>query len=347
MSAIHEKICTLRKNLGLTQEQLGAKLGISGQAVSKWEKGESMPDILLLPDLCCLLGITTDQLLQNTAAAAEPADNQDKIENTDSPVREFCRYARETGRNAAIVDAVSRLVGDTGDQSPYDNIIYSPDGIRINNRAGMGFAVSSRAFMDQMTAADPEKIAYFLRILTDPVCLRVLRCMSPDRAMTQEEIYHAMVHGQNSLPDAEDPYENLDEELREVLRKADSAKLSTSLIQRKCSVGYGKASAYITRLKEAGVIEPVPDSNYLYRVKTESENGGIDMNTITRVLLGFMKRNIICCEEDIEGKIGYLWNVNMAGVIMILAGCHAAGYGEKVDELPYNTFISRYPDTEL
>ena len=64
MKSISEKIRELRKNQKLTQEALGAKLGISGQAVAKWEKGESLPDILLLPDLCKILDTTADQLLQ-------------------------------------------------------------------------------------------------------------------------------------------------------------------------------------------------------------------------------------------------------------------------------------------
>lgn len=59
-----DKIASLRKQQSLTQEQLGARLGVSGQAVSKWEKGESMPDLLLLPDLCSLLGISADALLE-------------------------------------------------------------------------------------------------------------------------------------------------------------------------------------------------------------------------------------------------------------------------------------------
>ena len=41
MPTISEKITALRKTANLTQEALGAKLGITGQAVSKWEKGES------------------------------------------------------------------------------------------------------------------------------------------------------------------------------------------------------------------------------------------------------------------------------------------------------------------
>ena len=64
MNAINEKIRELRKSKNLSQEALGAKLGISGQAVAKWEKGESMPDIMLLPDLCKILGISADDLLE-------------------------------------------------------------------------------------------------------------------------------------------------------------------------------------------------------------------------------------------------------------------------------------------
>lgn len=61
---ISEKISEFRKARSLTQEQLGTKLGISSQAVSKWEKGESMPDIMLLPQLCEIFGVTADALLE-------------------------------------------------------------------------------------------------------------------------------------------------------------------------------------------------------------------------------------------------------------------------------------------
>lgn len=74
MKTIHEKISDLRKRAGLTQEALGAKLGVSGQAVSKWEKGESMPDILLLPELCKLLGTSADNLLEVPKMPSEPEE---------------------------------------------------------------------------------------------------------------------------------------------------------------------------------------------------------------------------------------------------------------------------------
>lgn len=53
----------LRKEKKLTQEQLGDRLGISGKAVSKWERGLSAPDISILNSLSSILGVTTTELL--------------------------------------------------------------------------------------------------------------------------------------------------------------------------------------------------------------------------------------------------------------------------------------------
>ena len=60
---IGKRIVNHRKRLGLTQEQLAESLGVTAQAVSKWENDLSCPDISLLPRLCRILGITSDELL--------------------------------------------------------------------------------------------------------------------------------------------------------------------------------------------------------------------------------------------------------------------------------------------
>lgn len=57
------RIALLRKQKGLKQEDLAEKLGVSPQAVSKWENDQSCPDISLLPKLSALLGVTVDELL--------------------------------------------------------------------------------------------------------------------------------------------------------------------------------------------------------------------------------------------------------------------------------------------
>lgn len=63
---IGAKIKQLRSKAGLTQEQLAERLGISGQAVSKWETSVTMPDICLLPALAGELGVSIDELFDLT-----------------------------------------------------------------------------------------------------------------------------------------------------------------------------------------------------------------------------------------------------------------------------------------
>ena len=65
-----EIIVRCRRELGLTQEGLAQKLGVTNQAVSKWESGQSCPDIALLPALADLFGITIDALFGREAPAA-------------------------------------------------------------------------------------------------------------------------------------------------------------------------------------------------------------------------------------------------------------------------------------
>ena len=60
-NVLSERIVELRKDRGLTQEQLGQLVGVSAQAVSKWEKGGA-PDVELLPALADRLGVTIDSL---------------------------------------------------------------------------------------------------------------------------------------------------------------------------------------------------------------------------------------------------------------------------------------------
>lgn len=57
-------IMTLRKEKGLTQEQLGTKLGVSGKSVSKWERGVNAPDIAILEKLSGELNVSINELLK-------------------------------------------------------------------------------------------------------------------------------------------------------------------------------------------------------------------------------------------------------------------------------------------
>lgn len=62
MKTFGEKIAELRRERGLTQENLAGIIGISSQAISKWENNATMPDIMFLPIIADTLGVTIDEL---------------------------------------------------------------------------------------------------------------------------------------------------------------------------------------------------------------------------------------------------------------------------------------------
>ena len=81
-----KRIMAHRKRLGLTQDQLAEKLGVTAQAVSKWENDQSCPDITMLPKLAELFGTTTDALLGcepvfEAQVVPEPAQEDDRQED--------------------------------------------------------------------------------------------------------------------------------------------------------------------------------------------------------------------------------------------------------------------------
>lgn len=68
-----EKLQLLRKSRGLSQEQLAAELDVSRQAISKWECGDSTPDLDKLRAICTYFGVTTDYLIWEKAEDAPKA----------------------------------------------------------------------------------------------------------------------------------------------------------------------------------------------------------------------------------------------------------------------------------
>ena len=64
---IGDNIKYLRTAAGLTQEQLANSLGVSFQAISKWETNSNMPDIQLLPQIAQLFGVSIDALFSENA----------------------------------------------------------------------------------------------------------------------------------------------------------------------------------------------------------------------------------------------------------------------------------------
>ncbi|MBO7274588.1 MAG: helix-turn-helix transcriptional regulator [Clostridia bacterium] len=85
-TTLGKRIAALRREKGLKQDELAEKLGVSAQAVSKWENDQTCPDISLLPLLAKTLGVTVDKLLsgkQESAPAVQivPANERKDIKD--------------------------------------------------------------------------------------------------------------------------------------------------------------------------------------------------------------------------------------------------------------------------
>lgn len=76
MSAETNNFRLFRKEIGYTQEQLAERLGVSRQAVAKWESGETLPDIGICAKLAQLYGTTIDALVHHKFANDDPENGK-------------------------------------------------------------------------------------------------------------------------------------------------------------------------------------------------------------------------------------------------------------------------------
>ena len=79
--SLGKKLSALRREHGFTQDTVAERLGVSPQAVSKWENDSSCPDVMLLPQIAKLYGTTIDNLLNNKpepVASIVPAEQRKK-----------------------------------------------------------------------------------------------------------------------------------------------------------------------------------------------------------------------------------------------------------------------------
>lgn len=94
---IGEKLKKLRRNKDLTQEEVAAHLGISFQAISKWERGEGYPDITMLPILANYYQVTVDELIgMDEISSAQKLDEINRVWEEN-------RQARKHKENVALM----------------------------------------------------------------------------------------------------------------------------------------------------------------------------------------------------------------------------------------------------
>lgn len=110
-----EFIYQKRKELGFTQDELGYKLGVTNKAVSKWETGENLPDIMMLKKLSQVLGLTVDELLSQKELKKENQKNT-KV-NKFLLILSICLFVLQLSTIIFCILFVSSKLNKENDQS--------------------------------------------------------------------------------------------------------------------------------------------------------------------------------------------------------------------------------------
>ena len=192
-SMLSERIAALRKERGLTQEQLGKMVGVSSQAVGKWEKGGA-PDVELLPVLSRQLGVTIDSLFG--MEGGEQVDVEDAVGRylrgfpAGERLNQFCRlvwssfkFFREDGIQIPRMDYLETCHPDM--ENGTDQLMYTKywagGGIMLDVHAeDMSFATLWPEPKDGYAQWFAPKNEYrcLFALLAKPGCLELLEYLN-------------------------------------------------------------------------------------------------------------------------------------------------------------------------
>ena len=105
---LNERIAQMRKENGLTQEQFGEQLGVSRQAVSKWESGQANPDVGYVTEMCRKFSVSADWLLMGR----EPSASAETFAAESPSAQEtYCLYLHKYD-SAGLRKCVEELFDD-------------------------------------------------------------------------------------------------------------------------------------------------------------------------------------------------------------------------------------------
>ena len=105
---VAKNIKEARTRMNMTQMNLADEMGVSYQAVSNWERGNSMPDISKLPDLCKILNISFEELVGERTAQTDIAEKLMQDENADVTLEEVAQIGQ-----LVKPDKIERKVNET------------------------------------------------------------------------------------------------------------------------------------------------------------------------------------------------------------------------------------------
>lgn len=146
LSEFAERFERLRQDRGYTQQKIAEKLGVTSQAVSKWETGASLPDAEMIRSIAQLMDCTTDYLLSHQASSISQCDQESVQRQTEvENALQKDVLTLEVGKNL-----VEMLIEENGDH--YEKIHQ----MRVRLADTMGIMVPIIRLRDSLSLGDQE-----------------------------------------------------------------------------------------------------------------------------------------------------------------------------------------------
>ena len=139
MVQIGIRILEYRKKMNMSQEEFANKIGVSRQAVSKWELDKAYPDLDKLVDICGMFGLSLDELVNGVEQDEKPVmEAEQRVEIPNDPVN-----VSDVGDNQTVTDNIESEISDkeSSDSKKHTVRIGSHGGLRVVMYAAAALAV--------------------------------------------------------------------------------------------------------------------------------------------------------------------------------------------------------------
>jgi len=156
-----ERISQLRRSKSMTQEQLGLFLNVTAQAVSKWEKGDSLPDISLITKLADVFECTTDYLL-GRSSNLQAMLPQIRVELQVMTQEQKINFIGE------VINATSHNERTPASHPSLTQIQLGPTGLGLWAKDRL-VCIATTLFLDEATESMHESVEFPMNILPEDI----------------------------------------------------------------------------------------------------------------------------------------------------------------------------------
>lgn len=243
MKQLGGRISACRQNRNMTQEELAYRLGITPQALSKWERGVGLPDVSMLVDLCRLLEVGADYLL-GIQARNGGSEGDDKIARLPEEIRgclsdgldvlqiRFGAKIVPLFTDNKFVDKILALRWEMARQGFILPIVRIRDDLKLEEQEFMITAHNNVLYAERPETLDENTVDQIIRRLGECVSRRYDEILTPDLIKSYTDNLRlgcpALMEG--VVPERI-PYSLLTETARLVLRCGDSMLYLPKMIE--------------------------------------------------------------------------------------------------------------------